>query len=63
MGNPVRPTGLPEFRSFYSMPVSLQILVTSFLVSSSFCLRDFLYFKFPFCLSCLVSKKSKYTIK
>ena len=34
------------------MPGSLQILVTSFLVFSSFWLRDFLYFKFPFCLSC-----------
>ena len=31
----------------------IQILVTSFLVFSSFCLRDFLYFRFPFCLSCL----------
>ena len=35
------------------MPGSLQILVTSFLVFSSFSLHDFLYFKFPFCLSCL----------
>ena len=32
---------------------SLEILVTLFLVFSSFWLHDFLYFKFPFCLSCL----------
>ena len=38
---------------FYLMPGSLQILLTSFLVFWSLWLRDFLYFKFLFCLSCL----------
>ena len=37
----------------YFVPGSLQFLLTLFLVFSSFWLRDFLYFKFPFCLSCL----------
>ena len=37
----------------YFMLGSLQILVTSFLVISSFWLRDFLYFNFLICLSCL----------
>ena len=37
-------------------PGSLQILVTSIW------LRDFLYFNFPFCLSCLAQCKSKQTI-
>ena len=39
------------------LPGSLQILVSSFLVFLSFCLRDFLFFKFPFACPALLSKK------
>ena len=45
---------IQDLFSSFSMPGSLQILISSFLVFSSFWLRDFLYFKFPFCLSCRV---------
>ena len=41
----------------YYMLGSLQILVTLILVFLSFWLRDFLYFKFPFCLACLDQQK------
>ena len=44
---------IQDLFSSFSMPGSLQILISSFLVFSSFWLHDFLYFKFPFCLSCL----------
>ena len=50
-------TGFPTIKMkkkiIWLMPGSLYILVTLFLVFSSFWLNDFLYLKFPFCLACL----------
>ena len=50
---PKRKTNKSDNPNNSAMPGSLQILVNSF-IFSSFWLRDFFYFKFPFCLSCLV---------